>query len=249
MAWMLGRAGLQPAAYRAGAMQRRVTACLRRLRVTSPDSARALLERKPELLPVVINSVLVGVSEFFRDRPVFDFVAGNVLPELLQTRTRLRVCSAGVSGGQELYSMAMLLAEAGVLEQSELLGVDCRPDAIRRARGGLFRAEDMVGVAEARRARFFRMTEGKWEISRVLKKRIQWDLQDLLYLDVGEPCDVILFRNVAIYLNDHHGAQAWKRLLDQLAPDGFIVTGRAERPPGSLPLVRVAPSIYQKVPY
>lgn len=243
---MLGRAGLQPDAYRAVAMRRRVTACLRRLRVTSPHCARALLERKPELLPVMINTALIGTSEFFRDRVVFDELAATVLPGLLKTRTRLRICSAGVSTGQELYSVAILLAEAGALQAAELVGVDCRPEALRRARGGLYRAEEMTGVDPERRARFFGQVEGSWEVDRVIKKRIQWINQDLLALDIGAACDLILFRNVAIYLNNRHGAAAWSRLVGQLVPGGYIVTGRAERPPAGLPLLRVAPSVFKK---
>ncbi|MDF3057135.1 MAG: methyltransferase, CheR-type [Rariglobus sp.] len=247
LAWMLKRAGLQPAAYRSGAMQRRICACLRKLRVSSPCSARELLERKPELLPSVLNTILIGVSEFFRDPPVFDYLEKTVLPELLQTRPRLRVCSAGVSGGQEIYSMAMLLAEAGALNRCELLGVDCRADAIRRGYAGRFYTEDMDGVAPVRRERFFRPVAGRWEVSAELKKQIQWSRQDLLDLDAGGACDLILFRNVAIYFNNRHGDEAWARLCDQLVPDGFIVTGKAERPPASLPLVRVGPSIYRKI--
>lgn len=246
MAWMLGRAGLRAAAYRAGAMRRRVPACLRRLRVATPDCARTLLEKKPELLPGVINTALIGVSEFFRDRAVFERLATEVLPRLLGERKRLRVCSAGVSSGQELYSVAMLLAEAGALERVELLGVDCRPEAIRRARAGIYRSDDLAGVDAERRARFFRSKDGMWEISPVIKKRIHWDIQDLLGLDAGEPCDLILFRNVAIYLNDEHSSEAWARIDAQLAPGGFVVAGRAERPPASLPFTRVASSIYQK---
>jgi chemotaxis methyl-accepting protein methylase len=246
MAWMLSRAGLQPEAYRAAAMQRRLPACLRHLRVPSANAARKLLERQPELIPHVINSVLVGVSEFFRDRPVFEYVESVVLPELLRTRSGVRVCGAGVSGGQEVYSMAMLLAETGVLAQSTLLGVDCRADAIRCARRGWFSSDDVAGVDVNRRSRFFRRTEGHWEVIPAIRKQIQWQMQDILALEAGGNCDLILFRNVAIYFSNTYSARAWDRLCDQLTPGGFLITGKAEKPPVSLPLTRVVPSVYRK---
>jgi chemotaxis methyl-accepting protein methylase len=193
-----------------------------------------------------LNTVLIGVSEFFRDPAVFEYLAQSVLPELIKTRRRLRVCSAGVSGGQELYSVAMLLAESGVLEHSDLLGVDCRFDAIRRARAGIYGAVDLDNVTPERRQLFFRQKESRWEVSCSLKKRVRWDVQDLLALDAGGPCDLILFRNVAIYFNDRHGVEAWTRLYDQLAPGGFIITGKAEKPPVELSLIRMAPSVYQR---
>ncbi len=228
-------------------MHRRVQACLRQLRVTSPDSARDLVERRPELLPLVLNIALIGVSEFFRDRPVFAQLEKNVLPELLEKRRCLRVCSVGASGGQEIYSIAILLAEAGVIERSMLLGVDCRADAVRSAHAGIFGPRDMAGVEEDRRERFFQPTDnGCWAISSVIKNRIRWRVQDLLELDEPQSWDLILFRNVAIYFNDTHVVEAWRRLCGQLAPGGFFVTGKAEKPPGFLPLTRVAPSIYRK---
>jgi chemotaxis protein methyltransferase CheR len=249
IAWLLGRAGLKSSAYRPTAMQRRVPACLRQLRVDSVESARALLERRPELLPVVLNTALIGVSEFFRDQPVFECVEKNVVPALARLRRSLRVCSAGVSGGQEIYSVAMLLAEAGVLGEAVLLGVDCRADAIRRAREGFYGAEDMSGVTPERRERFFEPSNGRWAVRPELKARIQWGIHDLLDFDAGGPCDLILFRNVAIYFNEPHSCGVWTHLCDQLAPGGFIVTGKAERPPSALPLVRIGPSVYRKASF
>lgn len=246
MAWMLERAGLQPAAYRPAAMQRRVSACLRQLRVTSADSARALMEAKPEMLPFALNTVLIGVSEFFRDRPVFDYLQREVLPELARTGGALRVCSAGASGGQELYSVAMLLAEAGLLGRSELLGVDCRADAIRRAQAGVFGSEDMAGVETVRRERFFQPAGPRWAVRAELRRPVRWQVADLLAFEADGLCDLILFRNVAIYFNETHSAEAWERLCAQLTPGGFLVTGKAEKPPASLPITRLAPSIYRK---
>lgn len=244
--WLLGRAGLTPEAYRPTAMQRRVPACLRQLRVTSVDSARELLERRPELLPVVLNTALIGVSEFFRDQAVFECLEKNVVPTLARLSRPPRVCSAGVSGGQEIYSVAMLLAEAGVLAEAVLVGVDCRPDAIRRASEGLYGSEDMRGVTFVRRERFFEPRAIHWAVRPELKKHIEWRVEDLFAFDARDAFDLILFRNVAIYFNEPHGSEVWTRLCDQLAPGGFIVTGKAERPPAVLPLVRVGPSVYRK---
>jgi len=246
IAWVLARAGLCPEAYRSETLQRRVSACLRLLRVTSDDSARELVERSPELLPGVLCTALIGVSEFFRDRPVFEHLENALLPELLATRRGLRVCGVGVSGGQEIYSMAMLLAEAGALADSTLLGIDCRTNAVRKAQSGLFTPAEMTGVDEMRRERFFRWAGDSWEVSSVLKARIRWVARDVLQMQPGESWDLMLFRNVSIYLTPAHSNKAWSLVCDQVAPGGFLITGKVEKPPGFLPLMRVAPSIYKK---
>lgn len=246
ISWVLGRAGVGAAAYGSVAMRRRVPACLRQLRVSSEAAARELIERRPELLSCVLNTVLIGVSGFFRDHGVFDCVEKTVLPALAATANELRVCAAGVSGGQELYSVAMLLAEAGLLARANLVGIDCRVDAIRSARGGVFQSDALTGVDSGRRERFFDMVEGRWHVRDVIKKQIRWRVQDLQNTAAGEAWDLILFRNVAIYFNETHRVKAWGLLCDQLAPGGFLITGKAEKPPGSLPFNRVAPSIFQK---
>jgi chemotaxis protein methyltransferase CheR len=247
--WVLGQAGLKSSAYRPAAMQRRIPACLRHLRVNSTASARELLERRPELIAPVLNTALIGVSGFFRDQPVFECVENVVVPRLAGLRRPVRVCSAGVSGGQEIYSVAMLLAEAGMLADAILGGVDCRPDAIRQARAGHYGADEMSGVTDARRSRFFRMSDDRWTVVPELQERIRWRVRDLLVFDPEETWDLILFRNVAIYLNEPHGFDMWSRLWNRLSPGGFIVTGKAERPPATLPLIRLGPSVYRKVPY
>ena len=102
ISWLLEQAGLDPAAYRAQAMNRRVAACLRQLRVPSAAAARALLEERPNLLPRVINTILIGVTEFFRDRLVFDHLRRVSLPELIAGRGGFGTRSAESSGSTDL---------------------------------------------------------------------------------------------------------------------------------------------------
>ncbi len=244
--WMLQKAGLDVRVYRSSVLQRRLPACFRQLRVACPESARELLERRPELLASALDAILIGVSDFFRDAPVFGQLEAAVLPELLRERQGLRVCSVGVSGGQELYSVAMLLAELDGLAGSELTGVDCREGAVARAARAEFRPEEMAGVAPGRRERFFRRENGCWRIRPELRRGVRCERADLFSFGGEGPWDLILFRNVAIYFDAAHAVRAWERLAARLAPGGVLVTGQAEALPASLGLLRIAPSIYRK---
>ena len=98
---------------------------------------------------------MIGVTNFFRDPHVFAQLAERALTYLPTCRGAVRVWSAGCSDGSELYSVAMLAAELGVLGRCELLGTDCRPDAVERARAGVFDDAAVRGVPPDLLRRYF----------------------------------------------------------------------------------------------
>ncbi|PTY07666.1 hypothetical protein DB347_05400 [Opitutaceae bacterium EW11] len=243
--WLLGQAGLQAEAYRSSALNRRVSACLRLLRVPSPEAAQELVSRRPELLSGALDSMLIGVTEFFRDPIVFQHLYSQVVPQLHGLRRPLRCCSVGASHGQELISFAILLAEAGLLEGATLLGLDCRPEAVAKARRGAYTHAELANVPAYLREKYFERRGAAWNVSPRFAACLRWEKESVFALAPDE-WDVILFRNVAIYLELSHAVAAWTRLCERLRLGGILVTGKAERPPANLPLRRLARSVYRK---
>jgi chemotaxis protein methyltransferase CheR len=246
--WLLNAAELNPSAYRASALQRRLTACLRSLRVKTSAEARRVLELQPHLRATALNVALIGVTEFFRDSAVFEALRLQVLPALLRAKPGLRVLSAGCSGGHELYSVAMLLDQAGVLESSELVGIDCRTAAIAQASAGIYEAHETAGLPGALHERFLTRQGQQWHVCDTLKRRTRWICADLMAMDASHPYDVVLYRNVAIYLAHDHVDKTWDRIVAQVAPGGCLITGKAEQPPPRLGLSRMSPCIHLKSP-
>lgn len=245
--WLLDEAGLNAQAYRSHSLVRRATALLRFLRVSSLAEARRRLQQEPHLVPAAVGIALLGVTEFFRDSAVFRQLEQEVLPAVLSRWPRPRVWSAACSDGQELYSIAMLLASQGRLGGSELVGTDCREDAIRQARGGIFDAVSVEKMEERWRERFFVVGQTRAVIDPALRAHLRWRVSDLLAQVEPGPWHLILWRNMAIYLEPEISERIWKRLCDQLAPGGVIVGGKADHPPKWLPLRRRAACIFQKV--
>jgi chemotaxis methyl-accepting protein methylase len=244
--WVIDRAGLPPGAYRHAPLQRRLPACLRTLRVHSVAAARRLLEDRPDLLPAAVSSLLIGVTGFFRDTAVFEGLRDKVLPSLAGRPGPLRVWSAACSTGAELYSVAILLAEAGLLDRSFLLGTDCRGDAIDRARLGLYDATTLTLVRRATRDKYFEPAGQRWRPVAALRRQVRWKVADLARSIEAGPWALILWRNLAIYLTPDLVAAIWRRLAEALAPGGFLVVGKAERPPASLGLSALRRGIYQR---
>jgi chemotaxis methyl-accepting protein methylase len=204
-----------------------------------------LLERSPELVPAALDSVLIGVSAFFRDPEVFKVIPEAVLPAMSSAQSPLRICSIGCSDGQELYSVAMVLERwCGI--GSFLLGVDARPQAVLRASRGVYPQSELSAVpADFKERHFAKHAEG-YLVHSALREHLHWRVADMLTFEFKESWDVILFRNVAIYLAPEAALRMWHKLSARLAPGGVLVTGRAERPPSSLYFNRLAPCVFRK---
>ena len=247
--WLLSKAGISLHSYRGAPLARRLRACLRSLHVRSLAEARAKLEEAPEHLHAAISALLIGVTEFFRDRQVFAYLQEVVLPELAAGRQGLRVWSAGCADGAELYSVAIMLAQHGLLATSYLVGTDCRADAIDKARLGWFDEHSPIERLDpALRETYFVRERGGWRAGAELRLATRWVRRDLLApTPPDEPAwDLILCRNVAIYLQPSASAALWARLAGNLREGGGLVVGKAERPEGRHGLRRLAPCVYQK---
>ena len=235
-------AGVHPEGYRAKALNRRVPACLRHLGVKSLEEASDRLERHPELVPGTVSVSLLGVTEFFRDEPVFHQL-GNLLPHLGKP---LRIWSAACSEGQELYSMALLLESRGLLRDVELLGTDCRAQAIERARTAVYPPEHLKNMPAPWQAAYFQKTWAGMRLQGEIQQAARFRQADLLREAEPGPWNMILWRNMAIYLEPEAARHVWLRIYAQLAPGGIIVTGKAEHPPASLELERLGTCLYRK---
>jgi chemotaxis protein methyltransferase CheR len=251
--WLFSRVGLRFGAYKAETLGRRLPACLRAVRATSTAQARSILHRNPELVWTALGALVIGVTWFFRDKSVFQALHQRVLPELLRRHRHsagarpLRVWSAGCSDGAELYTVALLLAELGALSpgRCELLGTDCRPEALESAAAGVYGAAAVKGVPAAMLRRYFRFDGSYYRVRGELTAAVRWRRADTLAAVEPGPWDLVLCRNFAIYLQPEATVELWAQLAGVLTTGGILVLGKAERPLGVRELVSVGPCIYQ----
>lgn len=222
------------------------------LRVSSVVEARLKLQRYPAAIGDAINTMVIGVTSFFRDGGVFDDLAHAVLPALPQARSHApspRIWSAGCSDGEEMYSLGILLAEMNMLERSYLLGTDCRPHAIARARAGCYEQRMLRDIRPDWRAKYFEQDQADPAHVRIdadLRAAVQWRTGDVTRLCEPGTWDLILCRNLTMYLCPDIASRVYAALEDALRPGGFLVMGKAERPHGAHRLGAVAPCIYRK---
>jgi chemotaxis protein methyltransferase CheR len=195
-----------------------------------------VMGREPSLATQVVEALLNNETYFFRDRTPFDLLAKGALPKLAQRRAdskRLRIWSAGCSTGQEAYSLAMMFAEDSVRWAGwtiDILGSDVSEGAVRRARDGVYtQFEVQRGLGIAQMIRWFEEYDGGWRAVEPLRKLVRFQVHNLL-----EPAphpgqfDIVLCRNVLLYLNAERRGLIFDRIAGAMNPDGCLMLGAGE---------------------
>lgn len=190
----------------------------------------------PDLSQEVVEALLNNETYFFRDKPTFDQLPHDILPELARRRQdvkRLSIWSAGCSTGQEVYSLAMLFAEQKERWQGwtiELTGTDVSCRAINAARSGLYsQFEVQRGLGVTQMLRHFDETAYGWQIRDEARCMVQFRQHNVLGPPPGRhPFDLVLCRNVLLYFDRTTRSLAFDRLASAVAPDGFLMLGAGE---------------------
>jgi two-component system CheB/CheR fusion protein len=194
-----------------------------------------LLRSRPDEARTLYQDVLIHVTRFFREPESFEALAREVLPRVLQGRKPddpVRMWVAGCSTGEEAYSLAMTVWEvagdsaAGLSLQ--IFGTDVSETAIEFARQGLYPPVVAEDVPPARLRRFFSRVDGGFRINKAVRDHCVFARQDLTRDPPFSRLDVILCRNVLIYMD----ATLQRRLVPMfhyaLRPGGYLVLGHAE---------------------
>lgn len=189
---------------------------------------------------LLLTHLTIGETYFFRNAPQIQALRQHILPELISRRgpmRSLRFWSAGCASGEEPYSLAMLLDEL-LSDQSAwhitILATDINPQALTRAREGLYGEWSFRETSEAQRARFFQPEGNRWRIAPQIRRAVQFSSLNLVeptypsILNGTCALDLILCRNVTIYFEEATTRQVVERFYHALAPGGWLVVGHAE---------------------
>jgi chemotaxis protein methyltransferase CheR len=187
------------------------------------------------LIAEVVEAMTTNETFFFRDKIPFDHLR-EILPALTQARANrrsLRIWSAASSTGQEPYSIAMLLKEAGQALAGwriEIVATDLSQGVLEKSKAGLFsQFEVQRGLPIQLLVKHFSQVGELWQLNADIRSMVQHRqlnlLQDFSHLGMF---DVIFCRNVLIYFDQDTKAAIFERLVKQLEPDGMLMLGAAE---------------------
>jgi chemotaxis protein methyltransferase CheR len=255
--WALPRMGMRWKGFRKVRRQvcRRIRRRMVELGVSGPEEYRERLQEDPEEWDRLAVLCRVTISRFCRDRGVYRFLSGSVLPVLAVGTSRFRAWSAGCASGEEPYTLNLLwhleVAPRFPEVKLEILATDVDPTVLDRARrarypGGSLRELDPDWVE-----RGFVEEDGVYRLRPEFRKGVEFREEDLRSAMPPGPFHLILCRNLVFtYFDEDEQARLLARLLERLLSGGALVLGAHERlPPGDWPLERWSSSepVYRKV--
>jgi chemotaxis protein methyltransferase CheR len=199
------------------------------------DEFRTKLKADEAYIEHLIDRITVKVTEMFRDLSLFRELRTEVLSELAD-RPLIRVWHAGCSTGEEVYSMAILLHEAGLLEKSHIVATDINPYVLAKAREGIFsetllRAyEENYYLAGGERdfRSYFTATAKGDKISEQISSPIVFNFHSLASDGYLNRFDLVFCRNVLIYFDQTLRERALDLLDISTGPGSFLVLGERE---------------------
>lgn len=195
------------------------------------------LERNPHEIDLLFKEVLIGVTRFFRDAQVWQYLADTTLPELLtrqHSQHHLRAWVVGCSTGEEAYSLAMIFTET--LEKLprphdvtlQIFASDLSPDAIATARRGHYPADISSSVSAERLARFFRIHGDGYQINRDIRDLVLFAQQDVVLDPPFTRLDLIFCRNLLIYFDQSLQSKLIPLFHYSLGAGGVLLLGTSE---------------------
>ncbi len=194
------------------------------------------LDDHPEELPQLVNTLLIKVTQFFRDPELFAHLRGEVLPGLIEEARRqnrqLRIWSAGCATGEEAYTLAIILSELlgseAALADVRIFATDVDGEAVDFARSGVYPAGALSGLSEEQKEHYFTQEEGHYEVKKPVRAMIVFGEHDLARRSPFPRIDLVVSRNVLIYFTTELQKRALELFAYSLRDGGYLVLGKAE---------------------
>ncbi|MCG5508835.1 chemotaxis protein CheB [Ectothiorhodospira lacustris] len=232
------RTGHDFADYKTNTLYRRIERRMSLHQLDRLSNYVRFLRDNPQELDLLFKELLIGVTSFFRDPMAWESLQKQVLAPLIRSAPSrgcvLRAWVAGCSTGEEAYSLAIAFRE--VLEESapvgrvtlQIFATDLSEHAIDRARQGLYPASIVADVSPVRLQHFFQEEAGGYRVNRAVRETVVFATQNLIMDPPFTKLNLVICRNLLIYLNTTLQHKLLPLFHYSLLPGGVLFLGNAE---------------------
>lgn len=237
--------------YKENPLKRRIKVRLRALSLQSFEEYYYFLKQNPGELQTLLSTLTINLSYFFRNPETFEYLEKFIFPDFKRSLEPLVFWSAGCAHGEEPYSLAISAAEHSLLPRVQIYGTDIDQEVLRYAKQGIFSRIVFEYTPERILQKYFKKNNNDYLLVESIRQRVTFINNDLFESPPFGLCDLIMCRNVLIYLDRSAQSMIMRNFYDQLKPYGYLVIGKAELLLG-IPEVKLfevinrAEHIYQK---
>ncbi|MBU3180214.1 protein-glutamate O-methyltransferase CheR [Clostridium psychrophilum] len=221
--------------YQIDSIMRRLNIAMIKEGITSFKSFREQVINNETFFHNLFLDFSINTTEFFRDPKVFALIKTKILP-YLNSYNHIKIWCAGCSNGKEVYSLAIMLKEAGILNKTQIYATDINPYVIQEAKNGMYSSSTLdkdisnyrIALGEKNFIEYFDINDSYIKVKEELKKNILFFQHSLLSNGTLNEFNLILCRNVFIYFNDSLQEKILKNFNNSLENHGFLVMGKSE---------------------
>ncbi|MHC5856335.1 CheR family methyltransferase [Nostoc sp.] len=221
--------------YKRSTLIRRVIKRMQSLTIENFEEYQDYLEVYPEEFNYLFNTILINVTAFFRDSSAWEYIAEEILPNLIRNKKnsdQIRIWSAGCASGEEAYTLAMLMAQILGAEEFrqrvKIYATDVDEDALNQARLAVYSAKDVQAVPDELRQKYFEIVGNRYVFRQDLRRSVIFGRHDLLQDAPISRLDLLVSRNTLMYFNSETQGRILARFHFALNDNGFLFLGKAE---------------------
>lgn len=219
--------------------QSTVLRCLdRRMKICQQPTLEkyiSYLEENPFEIDSLYNSLLIGITKFFRDKEAFETITSKVIPEIMkhkENNSQIRIWVAGCSTGEEAYSLAILFKEYMDINQKKfnikIFATDVDSHAIKYASAGIYPESIAEDVSSERLNRYFTKRKDDYQVTKDIRETVIFSIHNLINNPPFHKIDLLTCRNLLIYFKPQLQARVLSYFQFALETSGFLFLGKSE---------------------
>jgi chemotaxis protein methyltransferase CheR len=221
-------------------LDRRISSRMRRTDTEEYEAYLELLRTDEAEQTALLDAFSVNVTSFFRNPEVWEEIR-SVLRTLSAERDRVRLWSAACSDGREPYSLAMLALDDPEVDASrvEITATDIDREILAAARQGVYRSTRTTDICEQlapldEYERYVERDGDQFAVADPVKELVSFERHDLISGDPKSDFDLVVCRNLFIYIDAEHKLPILETVSNSLSASGYLVIGKTETLPDSL---------------
>lgn len=242
------KTGINLSYYRKEQMKKQLSSLYNKHGYESYEEYFYFLIRDAAFFNEFVGRITFNITEFYRNPDGWEHLQKTIIPRLMKEKVSLKCWSAGCSTGEEPYTLAMVLKEMKA-HHHIILASDLSESSLIKARQGRYQESTLKNLPHSYKERYFRYLGTFYEMSDEIKANARFVKSNLLHEPFEFNFDLIMCRNVMIYLTDEAKNYLLAKLAASLRTGGILFIGSSEtiEQPEAYGLIKVDKYFYKKV--